>query len=133
MTDDRASDPAAIEQDIRHTQDEIGDTIGKLEDQLSPKKLARSVLGDDGNAIAQEALDIARRNPIPVTMIAVGAIWLLATARTRDGRTLVDGLMDARRSPSGSVPQNRATADRAPSPVVDPVSSPYPATAPGGY
>lgn len=133
MTDDRANDPAAIERDIRHTQDEIGDTIGKLEDQLRPKQMARSLLGDDGNALAQEALEIARRNPVPVAMIAVGLIWLLATARTRDGRSLVDGLMDARRSPSGSPARSPAMADRSAPPVGEPVTTPYPGTAPGGF
>ena len=31
---------------------------------------------------ARELLDLVKQNPIPVGMIAVGAIWLLATARS---------------------------------------------------
>ena len=94
MSDNR-QDPAAIEQDIRRTQDQIGDTVAKLEAQLNPRELARSVVGEDGNEIAREALEITRRNPIPVAMIAVGLIWLLATGRTRNGTRLVDRIAGA--------------------------------------
>jgi hypothetical protein len=95
MSDNQTADPAAIEQDIRNTQDEIGDTVARLEEQLTPKAIAQSVVGDDGNEIASEALEITRRNPVPVALIAVGLIWLLATGRTRNGTRLVDRITDA--------------------------------------
>jgi len=113
MTDDNRAEAAAIEQDIRRTQDEIGDTVAKLEEQLTPRELARSVVGDDGSEIAMEALEITRQNPIPVAMIAIGLIWLIATARTRDGSRLVDRISGTR-APG---------AARSPRPPVAPTAS----------
>ena len=81
-----------IEHDIRRTQDEIGATVQKLEEQLTPGKLARSAVGDDGIDLIQELAALAKRNPVPVAMIAVGAIWLLAKSEpgtfTRFGKRL---------------------------------------------
>lgn len=89
-TTDARSDEAMIEQDIERTQDEMGQTIQKLEDKLTPREMARSVMGDEGTDLAKEALDIVRQNPVPVALIAVGAIWLLATSNTPAVRRLTD-------------------------------------------
>jgi hypothetical protein len=91
MTDTR-SDEAMIEADIERTQDQMGKTVQKLEDSLTPKEMARSVMGDDGTDFAKEALEIVRQNPIPAAMMAVGAIWLLATARTPGMKRMTDRL-----------------------------------------
>ncbi len=80
MADSKRNDPATLQSDVREVQDDIGDTVEKLEDKLSPDELARSVLGDDGEELAGNALDIVRRNPIPVALIAVGLIWLVASS-----------------------------------------------------
>ena len=83
MTDnitDNRTDEAAIEADVRRTQDEIGDTVEKLEEKMNPRDVTRSVIGDNNTDVAEEALELARTNPIPVAMIAIGAIWLLATS-----------------------------------------------------
>src|SRR5688572_23355778 len=93
MTAETGSEADLIERDIRETQDEIGETIGKLEEQLRPREIARSIVSDDGTELAKEALDIIRRNPVPVALIAIGAIWLLATAQTQDGVSLVDRIL----------------------------------------
>ena len=82
MSDDRTTEAAAIEQDVVQTQDEIGETIQKLEDQLTPKGIARSVMGERGTDNARELFDIVKQNPVPVGLIAIGTIWLLATARS---------------------------------------------------
>jgi hypothetical protein len=85
-------DAEDIEHDIRRTQDEIGATVQKLEEQLTLGKLARSVVGDEGMDLIQEIAALAKRNPVPVAMIAVGAIWLLARSEpgtfTRFGKRL---------------------------------------------
>lgn len=81
MTRDR-NDEAAIEKDVRRTQDEMGDTVHKLEEKMNPRDIAHDVMGDEGTDMAREALDATRQNPIPVAMIAVGLIWLLATSRS---------------------------------------------------
>lgn len=80
MADRKTQDPETLEREIRETQDDIGDTVEKLEDKLSPDNVAHSLLGDDGEELASNALDIVRRNPIPVAMIAVGLIWLVASS-----------------------------------------------------
>jgi hypothetical protein len=82
MSDNRTTEADAIEQDVVQTQDEIGETLHKLEEQLTPKGIAQSVMGERGTDHAREVLDLVKQNPIPVGLIAVGAIWLLATARS---------------------------------------------------
>ena len=82
MNDDRTKEAEAIEQDVVQTQDEMGETLQKLEEQLTPRGIAQSVMGDQGTDYAREVLDLVKQNPLPVGMIAVGAIWLLATSRS---------------------------------------------------
>jgi hypothetical protein len=82
MNDDRTKEAEAIEQDVVQTQDEMGKTLQKLEEQLTPRGIAQSVMGDQGTDYAREVLDLVKQNPLPVGMIAVGAIWLLATSRS---------------------------------------------------
>ena len=82
MNDDRTKEAQAIEQDVVQTQDEMGETLQKLEEQLTPRGIAQSVMGDQGTDYAREVLDLVKQNPLPVGMIAVGAIWLLATSRS---------------------------------------------------
>ena len=90
MVDDPKADAALIEADILRTQDELGDTLGKLEEQLTPPAIARSLIGDDGTDIVKEAIELTRQNPVPVALIAIGVIWLIATARTRNGSRLAE-------------------------------------------
>ena len=82
MSDNRTNEAAAIEQDVVQTQDQIGETLHKLEESLTPKGIAQSVMGERGTDQARELLDLVKQNPIPVGLIAIGAIWLLATARS---------------------------------------------------
>lgn len=103
MTANR-SDEALIERDIDRTQDRMGDTVRKLEDKLNPRDMAESLMGEDGMDTAREALDVARRNPLPVALIAIGAVWLFATSDApmiRDLRNRITGRGGSRRS-SGS-------------------------------
>lgn len=117
MTDNR-SDEAMIEADIERTQDQMGETVQKLEDSLTPKEMARSVMGDEGTDFAKEALEIVRQNPIPAALIAVGAIWLLATARTPGIRRLTDRLWSGSSSTSGLRPRSAEPAPIGPPPPV---------------
>jgi hypothetical protein len=87
---DNRPDEAAIERDVRRTQDQIGDTVEKLEDKMNPRDISRSVIGDDGTELAEEALEVTRTNPIPVAMIVVGVIWLLATSNSPAIRRITD-------------------------------------------
>jgi hypothetical protein len=131
MTDNRTLDPDLIEDDIRRTQDRIGDTIDRLEEQLSPPQLARSLVGDDGTEIAREALELTRQNPIPVALIAIGVIWLVATARTRNGSRLADLLAPRRAgrerqpmAPPSAGHDGRAASQSAASSSWRPIGSP---------
>lgn len=95
------SSEAAIEDDVRRTQDQIGDTVEKIEEKLNPHEITRSVIGDENTDVAEEALAIARTNPIPVAMIAIGAIWLVATSPSPAIRRIREGIIGKGRSTGG--------------------------------
>ena len=116
MTDNR-SEEAMLERDIERTQDEMGETVQKLEESLNPREVARSVIGDQNSDLAREVLEVVRQNPIPAAMIAVGAIWLLATARTPSGRRLTDRLW------SGSSSPNLRPRSEEPAPIGPPLGT----------
>jgi hypothetical protein len=80
MTDTTTEDPAAIEREIRRTQDNMSRTVEKIGDQLSIKNLVNSLLdkADENNVDARKVLDGARRNPIALGLIAAGTIWLIS-------------------------------------------------------
>jgi ElaB/YqjD/DUF883 family membrane-anchored ribosome-binding protein len=74
-------DPAAIEQDIRRTQDDMSRTVERISDQLSPRKLLDSLVGTgegDGEIDTRKLLDAAKRNPPAAAMVALGGLWLLS-------------------------------------------------------
>ena len=77
MTDDNKADARRLERDIRETQDQIGDTVSKLEEQLSPKKIVQSLFSDDGGKTG-EYIEMAKRNPIAAAMIGGGLAWLMS-------------------------------------------------------
>ena len=77
---DTRADEALIEREVMRTQDRIGETVQELEDKLNPRDITRAAMGEDGADLAKEALEVTRQNPLPVALIAVGAIWLLATS-----------------------------------------------------
>ena len=80
MTDTTTQDPAAIEQEIRRTQDNMSRTVDKIGGQLTLKNVFNSLLdkADENNVDARMLLDGARRNPIALGLIAAGAIWLVS-------------------------------------------------------
>ena len=80
MADDINDEEALIERDVVRTQDEMGETVREIEDRLNPRDVAQSFIGEDGMETAKEALEVARRNPLPVALIAIGAVWLFATS-----------------------------------------------------
>ena len=80
MTDTTTEDPAAIEREIRRTQDNMSRTVDKIGDQLSIKNVFNALLdkADENNVDARMLVDGARRNPIALGLIAAGAIWLVS-------------------------------------------------------
>ena len=76
MSDDNA-DVRQMEHDIQDTQDQIGETVNKLEAQLNPKRLVQSLIsGDDGQF--GEWITMAKRNPMAAAMIGGGIVWLMS-------------------------------------------------------
>jgi hypothetical protein len=73
-------DPAAIERDIRRTQDEMSRTVDRIGDQLTPRRLMNALLdkAEDNDIDARYLIDGARRNPVALAMIAGGLIWLVS-------------------------------------------------------
>ena len=113
---DRTAD--ALERDIIETQDEIGETVEELEGALSPSALGRDLLGEDGMETAKEAFEVAKRNPLPVALIAVGAVWLFAKSDAPMIRELRQRLLGGARSlrPSGLRPRSAEPAPIGPPP-----------------
>lgn len=73
-------DPAAIEADIRQTQDEMSRTVDRIGDQLTPRNLLNTLFdkAENNDIDARMLFDQAKRNPIALAMIAGGAIWLIS-------------------------------------------------------
>lgn len=80
MSDIDTQDPAAIEREIRETQNNMSSTIDKIGDQLSIKNMFNALLdkADENNIDARMVLDGARRNPVALGLIAAGTIWLIS-------------------------------------------------------
>ena len=80
MTDTMIEDPAAIERDIRRTQDDMSRTVDRIGEQLTVKNVFNALLdkADENNVDARMLIDGARRNPIALGLIAAGAIWLVS-------------------------------------------------------
>lgn len=120
MSDNRA-DEATLERDVKRTQDRMGDTVERIEEKLNPREVARSVMGDDGMDTAKEAFDVARRNPLPVALIAIGAVWLFATSdapmirRVRD--RLTGGGSSSGKDRHGLIPRSDEPAPIGPPPA----------------
>ena len=79
-SDNSTQDPAAIEQDIRRTQDEMSRTVDRIGDQLTVKNVFNALLdkADESGVDAHYLIDGARRNPMALGLIAAGAIWLVS-------------------------------------------------------
>jgi hypothetical protein len=75
-------DPQTLERDIERTQDAIGDTIDKIEEKLNPSDIVDSLVSGNGADNAKTVWRIAKENPVPVALIAIGAGWLFATSQT---------------------------------------------------
>lgn len=80
MTSTTHDDPAAIEREIRRTQENMSSTVDRIGDQLSIKNVFNALLdkADESNIDARMILDGARRNPVALGLIAAGAIWLVS-------------------------------------------------------
>lgn len=70
-----------LEKDIEESRARLDRTIDQIQDRLTPGNLVEEMLGTARvtplNGVYDTALEVVRRNPLPVLMIAVGAGLLL--------------------------------------------------------
>ncbi len=80
MSEATTRDPAAIERDIRRTQDEMSETVDKIGSQLTGRNILNALLDktEGGEIDTRALLDTARRNPMALALIAGGTIWLMS-------------------------------------------------------
>ncbi len=73
-------DPAAIEADIRRTQDDMSQTVDRIGDQMTLRNVFNALLdkADQNDVDARYLIEGARRNPMALGLIAAGAIWLVS-------------------------------------------------------
>ncbi len=81
--------PEEIEHDIERTRAELSSNIDAIQSKLTPGQMmdqaigyARTSLPADFGSNLNHAV---RENPIPVTLIGLGAAWLMASGRQRPG------------------------------------------------
>lgn len=87
-----------LERDIEQTRAGLDLTIDRLQDKLSVSGIVDDVLGTmRGNryeSIYDHALDVIKRNPVPVMLVAAGVGWLIYRMGANDrwdGRTRSSG------------------------------------------
>ncbi len=82
-TDQRS--PDEIERDIRATQQDMSDTVDQIQGEFTGRNLFNSLLdkADENGVDARYLIDAARRNPLALSMIALGGIWLVSDADAR--------------------------------------------------
>lgn len=114
------NDEELIEREVVRSQDELGETVQQLEQKLNPRELAQPLLDGDAMETAKEALDVARRNPLPVALIAIGSVWLFATSEApliRNVREQLKARFGMRSNRQGLRPRSAEPAPIGPPPA----------------
>ncbi|GAB5468477.1 MAG: hypothetical protein Kilf2KO_15070 [Rhodospirillales bacterium] len=81
MTDERQS-TAAIEREVEAERDRLADTAEALQQKLSIGSLVDEVIGASGRHGATFGRKLGRTvrdNPVPVTLLGLGLVWLMAS------------------------------------------------------
>jgi hypothetical protein len=82
----RGDDPDRIEQDIEQTRARLDRTIDAIEGKLSPMQLLGQLMSFSkagGGQFAGGLASAARTHPGPVTLLSLGAGWLMMADRSR--------------------------------------------------
>lgn len=90
----RRDDPDQIEEDIVQTRARLDRTIDAIEDKLSPMQLLGQVLSftkAGGGQFAGGLASAARTYPGPVTLLSLGAGWLMMADRSRKASPAAPG------------------------------------------
>jgi len=104
--------PDAIERDIRKTQNDMSDTVNRIGDQMTPRKMFDALLekADENGVDARYLLDGARRNPLALGLISAGAIWLVSDYDAKPGAFTSNGKSDGY-DPGDHDPDHRTYID----------------------
>lgn len=81
MNAEPSDDTVAIEKEVERTQDAMGETIAKIEEKLSRRRIAQSLVSDESNDTARQIWEVVRESPVPVALIAGGVAWLISTSQ----------------------------------------------------
>ncbi len=69
-----------LEQEIDESRARLDLTIDRIQDRLTVSGIADDLMGTvrkaEFGSVFDTALDVVRRNPLPVLVIAAGASWL---------------------------------------------------------
>ncbi|MFN4088958.1 MAG: DUF3618 domain-containing protein [Alphaproteobacteria bacterium] len=76
--------PDDIERDIEATRASLIQTVATIERRLTPGRLIDDLISGalDGRE-RRDFVELARRHPIPVTLVGIGLAWLLLSGRRR--------------------------------------------------
>jgi Protein of unknown function (DUF3618) len=109
-----------LERDIEASRARLDLTIDQIQDKLSPSGIVDDVMGSvrrtEFGQVFDQAVEVVRRNPVPVMMVAAGVGWLLYRL-AEDRRS--PGLVRAQMIEEESVPLIVTGQDR----VYDPDAS----------
>lgn len=99
--------PEKIQQEIRHTEAEMSETLTEIQERLAPEHLKQEFLGRVKSSV-NEAMGQVRRtvrqNPVPVALLGAGVLFL--------------GARRLMRSSSGRTQKRREEASISPGPVM---------------
>ena len=85
---------STIEREVEAQRAEISETLAEIKHRLSPGEIVDEVMRDPRTREAAERMGSAiGRNPLPVVLIAVGALWL-ALASNRPERPAYRKVVD---------------------------------------
>ncbi|MGB7407452.1 MAG: DUF3618 domain-containing protein, partial [Pontixanthobacter sp.] len=78
-------DPDAIERDIKQTQRDMSETVDRIGDELTPRRILDSILDrtEAGDMDGHQMVDQAKRNPLALAMIGGGLLWLVSDKDAR--------------------------------------------------
>jgi ElaB/YqjD/DUF883 family membrane-anchored ribosome-binding protein len=93
LRDDAQKDPEVLEREIDQTRAQMDQTLGALEQKLSPGKLIDEALGllrEHGGDFAANLGNSVKQNPMPVMLAAVGIGWMMFGSNRRSSVTKYD-------------------------------------------
>lgn len=85
------NDPSTIERNSDEIRADMNATLDALERKLSPQQLvdrSLSMVKDHGGEFVTNLGNVAKANPVPLLLTAVGLVWLIA-ANSRSNRTSI--------------------------------------------